>query len=73
MSGSKEGAAKAQRTIAEKYGKDANGKSKMHQKAGIKGGSTVPSSPRGFAANPELAKEMGKIGGKLGKRKKKEN
>jgi general stress protein YciG len=71
MSGSKEGAAKAQATIRKKYGLTPDGKSVHHTKAGSRGGSTKPAGLRGFAADPERASKAGKLGGSLGKRGKK--
>lgn len=71
MSGTKAGSAKGQATIRKKYGVDKDGKSLMHKRAGIKGGATTPSKPRGFAANPERASAAGKIGGKISRRPQK--
>lgn len=69
MVGTKAGAAKGQESIRKKYGVDEFGKSIMHSKAGTKSGKMKPSKPRGFAARPDLASSLGKLGGKKSKRK----
>lgn len=62
MAGTRAGAAKAQRTIKKKYGKG------FYAEIGRKGGQNGHTG--GFAANPELAKEAGRKGGKISKRGK---
>lgn len=71
MSGTKAGAAKAQQTIKTKYGVTDDGKSAMHQRAGIEGSKHTPSESRGFAGNRELASTAGKIGGRISRKRKK--
>lgn len=58
MAGTKAGGQKAAKTNKEKHGED------FYRIIGSKGGQTKPSKPRGFAANPELAKIAGAIGGR---------
>ena len=65
MAGTKAGAAKAQRTIKEKYGGG------FYAEIGRKGGQNGHTG--GFAANPELAKEAGRKGGKISRRGKAKN
>jgi len=62
MNGSKEGGAKTAQTIKAKYGED------FYAKIGAIGGSTIPTKPRGFAANRELARTAGAKGGQVSKR-----
>lgn len=64
MAGTITGAKKATETIKKKYGAD------YYRQLGHKGGSAITNKPRGFAANPELAKRAGRIGGKKSKRGK---
>ena len=64
MSGTKVGGAKARETNYKKHGKD------FYKIIGSKGGKAVCSKPKGFAANPELAKRAGAIGGRISKRGK---
>lgn len=63
MSGTKEGGIKARKTIYERNGKD------FYKVIGKKGGS-VTGIKKGFASNPELAKEAGRKGGKISRRGK---
>ena len=58
----KKGGIKVRKTIEEKYGKDFW--SKIGRKGGKAGGM------KGFALNPELAREAGRKGGKISKRGK---
>jgi hypothetical protein len=69
MAGTRAGALKGQQTIKDKYGVNEFGKSIMHSKAGTKSGKMKPSKPRGFAARPDLASSLGKIGGKKSRKK----
>lgn len=62
MSGTKAGGQKAAKTNMERHGKD------YYARMGSKGGSAPHFSPRGFAANPKLAREAGKIGGLISRR-----
>ena len=62
MSGTKEGAKKAQLTKIKKYGKD------FFREMGRKGGKACV--PKGFAMNRELASEAGRKGGKISRRYK---
>lgn len=58
----KEGGQKVRKTIEEKYGKD------FWKRIGSKGGKAT--GMKGFALNPELAREAGRKGGKISKRGK---
>ena len=60
MPGTREGGAKAAATNIKKYGPD------FYSRIGRKGGSNGHTG--GFAANPELAREAGRKGGKISKR-----
>lgn len=60
MAGTKEGGKKAAATNRNKYG------SEFYSNIGRKGGQNGHTG--GFAANPELAKEAGRKGGKISKR-----
>ena len=62
MAGTHAGAAKARRTIKKKYGKG------FYARIGAMGGKLGHTG--GFAANPELAREAGRKGGKKSKRGK---
>lgn len=64
MSGTKAGGAKARETNLKRHGED------FYAKIGSKGGKAVCSKPKGFAANPELAKRVGAIGGRISRRGK---
>lgn len=60
MAGTKTGGQKAAQTNKQRYGTD------FYQKIGRVGGKK--STTGGFAANPELAREAGRKGGKKSKR-----
>ena len=62
MAGTKAGGQKAAATTKKKYGKG------FYAEIGRKGGQNGHTG--GFAANPELAKEAGRKGGKISKRGK---
>jgi uncharacterized protein len=62
MAGTKKGGERAAQTNKERYGSD------FYKKIGKVGGQK--STTGGFAANPELAREAGRKGGKKSKRKK---
>lgn len=62
MSGTKEGALKAKKTIIKLHGRN------FFKNIGQKGGQVC--CPKGFALNPELAKVAGQKGGKVSKRGK---
>jgi len=62
MAGTIEGGRKAARTTKKKYGKG------FYAEIGRMGGKNGHTG--GFAANPELAKEAGRKGGKISKRGK---
>lgn len=66
MSGTKKGGFKAAETNKDRYGKD------FYKKIGAKGGKKT-GVKKGFAANPSLAAEAGKKGGKRSKRGKAKN
>jgi uncharacterized protein len=63
MSGTKKGGFKAAETNKKRHGKD------FYKKIGAKGGKKT-GVKKGFAANPALAAEAGKKGGKRSKRSK---
>lgn len=63
MSGTRAGGVKAAQTNKERYG--AN----FYKKIGKVGGQRGTTG--GFAANPQLAREAGRKGGKISKRRKK--
>lgn len=63
MAGTKEGGAKCRNTIFERHGED------YYKNIGRKGG-LVCGIKKGFAANPQLAKEAGRKGGKISRRGK---
>lgn len=62
MSGTKEGGIKAAQSNKERYGAD------FYKKIGKAGG--IKGTTGGFAANIELAREAGRKGGKISKRRK---
>lgn len=62
MSGSVAGGIKCAATNKEKYGED------WYRKIGAIGGRKPTTKLKGFAANPELARAVGKIGGLKSKR-----
>lgn len=62
MTQTKEGAAKAAKKIKEEYGDD------FFKRIGAMGGKTPTRKPKGFAANPALAREVGKRGGRKSRR-----
>lgn len=55
----------AAKTNKRLYGED------FYKRIGSKGGKAITKKPRGFAANPELAKEAGRKGGKNSRKNKK--
>lgn len=61
-SGTREGGMKAAKTNYERHGND------FYKKLGRMGGSAPTDKLKGFAANPELAKVAGAIGGRKSKR-----
>ena len=63
MAGTRAGAAKAQRTIKQKYGKG------FYAEIGAKGGSACVET-KGFGADRERARLAGQKGGKISKRGK---
>lgn len=63
MAGTKAGGQKAAATNLERHGKD------FYREIGAMGGSRTDTKPKGFAANPELAKIAGAKGGRISKRK----
>lgn len=65
MAGTKKGGVKAAETNKERYGSD------FYKKIGKVGGQK--STTGGFAANPELAREAGRKGGKKSRRRKPED
>lgn len=62
MSGNKIGGAKAAKMNKQLYGDD------FYRKIGSKGGQQKPCKPRGFAANPALARIAGAKGGRASRR-----
>lgn len=62
MSGSIEGGKKCADTNKQKYGED------WYKKIGAMGGRKATTKPKGFAANRELARTAGRIGGLKSKR-----
>lgn len=64
MAGTKAGGKKASVTNKEKHGED------FYKRIGSKGGKSGDHSKRGFASNPELAREAGRKGGKKSRRGK---
>ena len=62
MPGTVRGGKKAAKTNKKLYGKD------FYKELGRKGGATLTNKPKGFAANPELARIVGAIGGMRSKR-----
>ena len=65
MSGTKEGGRKAAKTTRERHGDD------FYAKIGKKGGQNGYGM-KGFAMNPELAREAGRKGGSISRRRKNE-
>lgn len=62
MPGTIEGGRKAAKTNYERHGED------FYSRIGHRGGSAFTTKLKGFAANPELAKRAGRIGGKKSRR-----
>lgn len=62
MTGTRAGGQQAAKTNKEKHGDD------FYRRIGSKGGQTKKTRPAGFAANPELAKIAGAIGGRRSSR-----
>ena len=54
MSGSRVGGAKTAKTNKERYGED------FYKNIGSRGGKAPTTKPKGFAANPELARAAGR-------------
>lgn len=65
--GSDIASAKWRETMLKKYGGEEGFHKKM-QAIGSIGGSKDTIKPKGFAANPELARRVGKIGGHISRR-----
>ena len=59
------------KTMVEKHGSEEAARA-WFRSIGSKGGKAPTDKPKGFAANPELARIAGSIGGKTSKRQKKE-
>lgn len=64
MAGTKEGGRKARETNYKEHGRD------FYKRIGRIGGKAPNMTPKGFAANKELASRAGKIGGMISKRGK---
>ena len=62
MVGTLSGGKKAAKANIERHGED------YYSRLGKMGGSAPHSKPRGFAANPELARKAGQLGGQVSKR-----
>lgn len=62
MSGTRKGGRRAAATNKQLYGDD------FYRKIGSKGGQQKPCKPRGFAANPALARIAGAKGGRASRR-----
>ena len=65
MAGTKEGGIKTSAIVKKRYGNN------YYASIGSKGGSTKTNLPKGFAANPELARVAGANGGRISKRRSK--
>lgn len=65
MAGTAKGAAKAKKTNLERYGEN------FYAEIGSNGGKNGKGTKKGFAANPKLAAEAGKVGGARSRRGKK--
>ena len=65
MPGTKAGGLKAASTNRERHGAD------FYRSIGSRGGSTPTTKPKGFAANPLIAREAGRRGGTISRRVKK--
>lgn len=65
MAGTVEGAKRAKKTNLERHGAD------FFASIGSKGGKNGKGTKKGFAANPERARQAGKIGGARSRRGKK--
>jgi len=66
MSGNRSGGLKAKQTLLKK---DPD----FYKNIGAKGGKTPTTKPKGFAANPELARASGAKGGKVSRRRAKKS
>lgn len=64
VSGTKSGGMRAAVTMKERYGED------VYRRLGQKGGKVKTDKPKGFAANPALARKAGAKGGRRSKRGK---
>ena len=62
MAGTPAGCAKTAKTNKERYGED------FYRNIGSRGGKAPTTKPKGFAANPELARAAGVRGGHISKR-----
>ncbi len=62
MSGTVSGGRKARETNLKKHGKD------FYRIIGSRGGQAATNKPKGFAANRELARKAGSIGGRKSRR-----
>lgn len=62
MSQTKAGGVKARETTYRRHGKD------FYKRIGSIGGKAPTNKPKGFAANPELAKRAGALGGRISRR-----
>jgi general stress protein YciG len=65
MAGTTVGGLKTVETNKKKYGED------FYIKIGAKGGKAAYTGKKGFAANPELARQAGAKGGSISKRERK--
>lgn len=70
--GCQEASNKWKQTMLKKYG-GKEGFHKRVQELGSIGGKTPTSKPKGFAANPELARKAGRKGGAISRRTKKDD
>lgn len=71
MAGNKSGGEKMKATMIAKYGSEEKWRKHMGD-IGSVGGSTITDLPRGFAANPTLASIAGAKGGRISRRRKRD-